>query len=207
MKTQLPKPIRNATRIWALAFLVLLVPATRSHAQFFGYGNYGYGYPGFGYGYGYPPVGYNGYGYGGGLGFGLGLGYGYNPTSYGYFGNAYPPGLLAPIISGVGDTNPLMGVGLTPLGVQSALAEGTLLRGSRASIAGRPAGVNPYYGPGAVNPYYGSAAANPYYGPAAVNPYYGPGAVNPVPGAGPSNPLPKTGAAGQYSGTGSARPR
>ncbi|AGA28855.1 hypothetical protein [Singulisphaera acidiphila] len=161
MMTQLPKPIR----ILAFAFLVLTVPATRSSAQAYGYGygypgfGYGYGYPGFGYGYGYPSMGY--YGYGGGLGFGLGLGYGYSPTSYGYFGNAYPPGLQAPFISGVGDTNPLMGLGLTPLGVQSALAEGTLLRGSRTPIAGRPGVANPLPRTGAASQYSGTGAARP----------------------------------------------
>jgi hypothetical protein len=61
-----------------------------------GYGGVGYGYPGYGYGYGYPGYGYAGYGYGG---------YGGYPL--------IPPGIF----------NPLFGLGLSPLGVQSALTE------------------------------------------------------------------------------------
>lgn len=167
MMTQLPNSIRNAIRILGLACLVSVVPAAHARAQVFGYGGYG-GYPGygygyavpgvgigapglgFGYGYGFPPGGY--YGYGGAVGFGGGLGFAYPPTSYGYFGNAYPPGLLPPLVSGVGDTNPLMGVGLTPLGVQSALAEGALRRGAQPPVAGavRPGAVNS--APGAFQP-------------------------------------------------------
>ncbi|SIN72921.1 hypothetical protein SAMN05444166_0483 [Singulisphaera sp. GP187] len=164
MMTPLSKPIR----ILALALLVLIVPATRSRAQGFGYGGYGYPGYGFGYGYGFPPGGY--YGYGGALGFGGGLGFGYVPTSYGYFGNAYPPGLQAPLISGVGDTNPLMGLGLTPLGVQSALAEGTLLRGARAPIVVRPGVANQAPGTGLTNPLPRTSAASQYSGTGSARP-------------------------------------
>lgn len=152
--------------ILALAFLVLMVPATPSQAQLYGYGGYGYGaygYPGYGYGYGvpgfgygygvpgyvvgYPPVGY--YGYGGVPGLGLG----YSGISYGYFGNPYI-GIGPPLVSGVGDTNPLFGVGLTPLGVQSALGEGALIRASRP----RAVKVDP---PVAKQPEDGTGSARP----------------------------------------------
>ncbi len=86
-------------------------------------GGMGYGYPGMGggMGYGYPGMGGGmGYGYpgmGGGMGYaapyyGGGLGYGYGPSIiYGY-GNPGP-----------GVYNPTFGLGLTPLGVNSALTE------------------------------------------------------------------------------------
>ncbi|HEY2159076.1 MAG TPA: hypothetical protein VGH33_25840 [Isosphaeraceae bacterium] len=110
----------------------------------YGYGGLGYGYGGFGYGglgygYGYPGVGYGygfgypaygaGYGYGGlGYGFGglgpggLGFGYGSPGVGYGYgnlaYGNPY-------LLSGL--FNPLFGVGMTPLGLQSYLYERNVL--------------------------------------------------------------------------------
>jgi hypothetical protein len=69
-----------------------------------GYGGFGIGYPGYGYGFGYPAY---GYGYGG-------LGYGYGGFGYGGYGYpTIPTGLF----------NPLFGVGLTPLAVQSAVTE------------------------------------------------------------------------------------
>ena len=77
--TRLHKRILNATRILGLALLILIVPATRSQAQFYGYP--GYGYPGYGYGgYGYPGYGYGGYGY---PGYGYGYG-GYGMPGFGY---------------------------------------------------------------------------------------------------------------------------
>jgi hypothetical protein len=119
----------------------------------FGYGGYamgGYGYPGFGYGY--PGVGYGGFGYGYGYpavgyGFGGGLGYpvGLPSPAYGYYGGPYGYG-----ISGPGAFNPLFGMGLTPLGVQSAQAERYLLgRGLTGSSRG--------YSAPATNTTYGTA--------------------------------------------------
>jgi hypothetical protein len=78
----------------------------------------GMGYPmmagGFGYGYGYPGWGggFGGYGYGG---FG---GYGYGPGAFygGYPGYGMP-----------GLSNPLFGVGMTPLGAQSFMYETQVL--------------------------------------------------------------------------------
>ncbi|MDR3637050.1 MAG: hypothetical protein P4L84_24820 [Isosphaeraceae bacterium] len=75
----------------------------------YGYGGYGYSYPGYGYSYGYPGMGYSGMGYG-----------------YGNF--PYVPTLTT---SGAPYVNPLFGVGLSPLGVNSALSERYMLgRGS-----------------------------------------------------------------------------
>ncbi len=113
---------------------LLLAPASFAQAQLggygggfgypvYGYGGYGgpmgmgYGYPGMGYGYGYG-YGYPGMGYGfGGPGLGYGYGLGYNGVQQ-YF---YPS---------MGYANPLFGLGLSPLGVQSNLAETALIRGA-----------------------------------------------------------------------------
>jgi hypothetical protein len=104
---------------------------------------------GLGYGTGLAPADYYGYGYNSVPPLGLG----YSGVSYGYFGNPYI-GVGAPLISGVGDTNPLFGLGLTPLGVQSALAEGALINASRTRT---------YVVPGApaANPAYGTSPARP----------------------------------------------
>ncbi len=122
-----------------LALAILLVSSKTARAQFPGYGGMGmaYGYPGWGYGgfYGYPAMRF-GYGYGAmgygfpGMGFGYYGGYGYPAYGYGYgypgfgysgfgYGNPgfYSPGLF----------NPLFGVGLTPLGVQSYMYETQVL--------------------------------------------------------------------------------
>jgi hypothetical protein len=107
------------------------------------YGVGGYGYPGLGYGgyglagygygrigYGYPGLGYGGYGlagYGyGGIGYGYpGLGYGFAYSGFPYSAAAYGFGATGlgyvPILPGL--SNPLFGVGTTPLAVQSAMAE------------------------------------------------------------------------------------
>jgi hypothetical protein len=108
-----------------------IASAAPAHAQYFGYG--GYGYPGFGFG-GYPGFGYGGYG----LGYG---GYGYPGYDFGYngFGFGAPvAGLPYTYYAGYNSPylNPLFGVGLTPLGAQSALAEIYLLgRGNGATVS------------------------------------------------------------------------
>jgi hypothetical protein len=110
-----------------LAGVVLLAVLTpTSKAQIIGYPGLGYGYPG--YGYGFMGFGYPGYGYGffGGFpAYGFDAGFGY--PSYAYV----PYGPFGP-----GSTNPLFGLGLTPLGVQSALGERYLL-GRGLSVTGR----------------------------------------------------------------------
>jgi hypothetical protein len=132
--------------ILTLAMVIVLVPAKDVGAQFMAYGGgygfpamgYGYGYPGLGYGYDYPGLGYGyaPYAYGG---FGYGYGYGYPGYAYGlgYPGNFYGldnPGFYTP-----GLMNPLFGVGLTPLGVQSYQFETRLLgRVPRSATRYRP---------------------------------------------------------------------
>jgi hypothetical protein len=131
---------------WAsvLAAAILLVSSAPAHAQFPAYGGGGLavGYPGWGMGYGgmgYGGMGYGGMGYGGmgygGMGYG-GMGYGgmgYGGMGYGGIGYGYPgftyygfgygnPGFYTP-----GLANPLFGVGMTPLGVQSYLYETQVL--------------------------------------------------------------------------------
>ncbi len=98
------------------------------------------GYPGWGYGgfYGYPGIGYGGFGYGypmAAVPYGYGYGYGYPAYAYGgypgfqYYGFGYGnPGFYTP-----GLANPLFGVGMTPLGVQSYLYETQIL--GRRSMA------------------------------------------------------------------------
>ena len=154
-------PSRGSMRLagWVLALAVLAFAFTprTCQAQFFGYGGYGfpgygmyggyaYGYPGMGfgyggmgYGYGYPMVGGMGYGYPmmGGLGYGYpmmgGYGYGYGyPYGAGYPGFAYTGALLSNPYS-----NPLFGVGLTPLGVNSYFTEMNMLGRGQARAAAR----------------------------------------------------------------------
>jgi hypothetical protein len=102
-----------------------------------GYGGMGYGGMGYGYGgmgYGYPMMGY-GYGMGyGGMGYGFGgMGYGYGFPGYGMgYGNPYA-------LSGL--FNPLFGVGMTPLGLQSYLYERNVLGRGLLTGAPRPAGT------------------------------------------------------------------
>jgi hypothetical protein len=111
----------------ALPLLFLCGPTTRAQAQFFG----GYGFPGYGYGMG---MGFPGYGYG--MGYGLGYGFGYPPYSEGYLFNGAGVTMAVPGPFGVypgygsygyGASNPLFGLGLTPLGVNSAIAERYIL--------------------------------------------------------------------------------
>jgi hypothetical protein len=151
------------TLFLALTLLALLpgVASAQFLAGGFGYGGWGYGgygYPGYGFGgYGVSPYAF-GYGYGYGYGYpaygmaygGIGYGYpgfgGFYP-GYGYgYGTLYPnitaanvlgysPGLpyAGPALSSP-YTNPLFGVGLTPLGVQSYFAESNMLgRGQLAA--------------------------------------------------------------------------
>jgi hypothetical protein len=111
----------------------------------FGYGGlgYGYGYPGMGYGYGfgYPAYG-AGFGFGGVGPWGMGYGYGSPGVGYGYGNLAYGnPYLLTGLF------NPLFGVGMTPLGLQSYLYERNVLgRGltgySRGYSSDAPAATN-----------------------------------------------------------------
>ena len=177
------KPIVSSARTLALILALLALPPTLAQAQFFGYGGYpgmayGYGYPGIGYGtygygypaygyggfgYGYPGMGYGGYGYGyPGLNYNFGYGYGYPGLGFGYGGYS----LSVPGFGFWGNSpyntlgfagvypNPLFGLGLTPLGVNSALGERYLLgRGAPTAnvITGtvRPYGYSSSYsGPG-----------------------------------------------------------
>ena len=120
-----------------LASVILVISSAPAHAQFPAYGGGGIGiaYPGWGYGgfYGYPAM---GYGYGG-MGYGYGYpvmgggfygGYGYPAYAYGgpgfrYYGFGYVnPGFYTP-----GLMNPLFGVGMSPLGVQSYMYETQVL--------------------------------------------------------------------------------
>jgi hypothetical protein len=158
----------------ALLLALLVVSAAPARAQvivsggfgppWYGYGAFGYGYPGFGYGYGVPGYGYPGFGYGYGVpGYGYGVpvyGYGYGVPVYGstYSGLNYPdygyPGYFP--LGPSGAQNPLFGLGLTPLGVQSALTERSLLgRGStgyRSSPVYLPSQGPPSYGSGSYFP-------------------------------------------------------
>ena len=98
----------------------------------YGYG-YGYGYPGYGMGYGGMGYGGMGYGYSGMGGFypGYGYGYGYGtlyPNITAGYALGYAPGVpyAGPAMSSP-YTNPLFGLGLTPLGVQSYFTESNML--------------------------------------------------------------------------------
>jgi hypothetical protein len=112
-----------------LIVLTLIATPRAAQAQFPGYdwpyGGMGYPFPSFGYGmYGSPyGFGFPGVGYGyGALGFGYpGLGIGYPAFGYGgpLFANPY--------------ANPLFGVGLTPLGLQSYNTELNFMGRGRAS--------------------------------------------------------------------------
>jgi hypothetical protein len=155
----LPDRIGRMSRTLTLAFVIATVPAYRVNAQYFGYG---YGFPGYGYGAGMP---FSGYGYGYGLpGYGFGAygppsmayGYGLGYPGYGYGGAGYyggpgvgvgGPGLYgvgAPFgATGPGSFNPYFGLGLTPLGVESALTERYLLGRGTAAYSTRPGTVPP----------------------------------------------------------------
>lgn len=140
---------------WVLPFALALVlgalPATRARAQMygFGYGAYGvaspyggfnYGYPAVAFGLPYPRVGF-GYGYGG-YGYSYPIagysyaypGLGYSGLGYGYGAYPYVPSYAT---SGAPYVNPLFGVGLSPLGVNSALSERYMLGRSTGSAYSR----------------------------------------------------------------------
>jgi len=149
-----------------LALVIVLMPSEKADAQMVGFGaavgptsfgynngypmvNYpftsfgnaypGVGYGGMGYGMGYGGMGYGGMGYGG-MGYG-GMGYGgmgYGGMGYGgmgYGGMGYGGGYAG--YYGTGWQNPMFGVGLTPLGTQSYMAETRLFN--------RVPRVSPYY--------------------------------------------------------------
>jgi hypothetical protein len=164
------RPIRLAGWVLALALASFAFTPRECQAQFFGYGGYGYpgfyggyggygmyggygfGYPGmgFGYGYGYPMMGYGmgGFGYPmmGGLGYGGYGGYGGMMGGYGYgygypFGAGYPGFSYAGALLSNPYTNPLFGVGLTPLGVNSYFTEMNMLGRGQARAAGVGAAI------------------------------------------------------------------
>ena len=140
--------IARSSRRATLALVFLVVPTTLVHAQFFGGYGYGYGVPAYGYGYGYPGYGLGGFGYPGlayGPGFGYpGYGYGYGYGASFYYGGPGisvggpgPYGFVPVGGPGPGIYNPYFGVGLTPLGVESALTERYLLgRGTTGYSSG-----------------------------------------------------------------------
>jgi len=140
------------------------VPASFARAQIgpapaaLGYPMYGYGYGGMGYGYGYPAYGY-GFGYPGPIGYGFGYPWGAYPTT-GYGGGVAPGyGLgyygIQQFTYGSAYSNPLYGQGLTPLGIQSALSENALIRGSAGAQRSphRALPSNPVPGGAAIYPY------------------------------------------------------
>ena len=164
------RSIRLAGWVLALALVSFAFTPRTCQAQFFGYGGYGYpgfyggygGYGGYGMyggygGYGYPMMGgmgYGGFGYPmmGGMGYGYGypmMGYGYGyPMMGGYgYGYGYPFGAGYPGFSYTGAllsnpyTNPLFGVGLTPLGVNSYFTEMNLLGRGQTRAAGVGAAI------------------------------------------------------------------
>ena len=157
---------RNLTRSLALSLVFVAVPTGFVRAQGFGYGygfpGYGYGMSGFGYGgmgYGYGGTGYGGFGYPG-VGLGYGGNFGYSGFGYGV-GMAYggagvsvgspgPYGYWVPYGSpGPGVLNPYFGVGLTPLGVNSALTERYLLGRGTTRYSSSYGPAQPSYAPSA----------------------------------------------------------
>jgi len=144
-------------RSLAIASAIGLLAASPARAQYpfgpgFAYPGYGgYGYGGYGYGYGgYGPgfVGGNGFGPAvySNMGFGVGtVATGYGSVMAGYaapiYGTGYPMfgyGFGAPGYgpSGIGYVNPLFSLGLSPLAVQTAIAEQSL-RGTPIRIERR----------------------------------------------------------------------
>lgn len=143
--SQIQRPRRIASWLIAVAALAFIFAPRKCEAQFFGYGGYGFpgygfyggygmyggyglGFPGMGFGYG---LGFPGMGYGAGIVPGYGYGYGY-PFGLGYPGFAYTGSLLSNPY-----TNPLFGVGLTPLGVNSYFTEMNMLGRGQARAGAR----------------------------------------------------------------------
>lgn len=143
----LPRILRLPVPALALAAaLVAGLPGSASAQYPFGFGGYGAGFaPGFGYGSGY-----------GGFSPGWGAAAGnpyigapnwyngeYGVVPYGYY-SPFPnfaPGLIYGETTGIagygptgiGYANPLFGVGLSPLAVQSAATERAMVRGSQGA--------------------------------------------------------------------------
>jgi hypothetical protein len=158
--------VLKSARTLTLALVFLALPPTLAHAQFIGYGG-GLGYPGVGYGgLGYPGIGYGGLGYPGvgygglgypGVGFG-GLGYGFGGLGFAGYGFASGFPALAYSYQGFNPygyagfypnyPSPMFGVGLTPLGVNSALTERYMLGRGLPARTVTPNGYgSSYYAP------------------------------------------------------------
>jgi hypothetical protein len=152
------RDLAGSVRRLALAAALVGLTSAGARGQFMGYGGFGYGYPAYDYGgldyggvypgYGYGGMGYGGMGYGGmgyggigGFGFG-GFGWGGYPVPTGIYGTGYSGIYPAAAYGGFGPgvVNPLFGLGLSPLGVQSTLAETAIIRGSGVYVR-RPAAV------------------------------------------------------------------
>lgn len=138
MISNMSKRLLRAGGLIALVAVFAVGSGSPARAQWFGGGYgymggyspyaFGYGYPAYGFGYGYPAY---GFGYGAPYGYSAGSGYGFTgygmagpsfiyntagigPYGYGAFGYGFGPSPFS---------NPLFGLGLSPLGVQSAVGE------------------------------------------------------------------------------------
>lgn len=138
--SRLRRSVRGAIGTLGALVVLLGLCAAPARAQGFGYGAWGsgfgypaYGYPGYGFGYGYPAYGVGGFA-------GYGFGYGFPGFGYATAGFNQPwigPGFGAFANTAPGLYNPMFGLGLTPLGTQSALTERYLLgRGIRTYNSG-----------------------------------------------------------------------
>jgi hypothetical protein len=140
---------------WTVLTVALLACSPReARAQFYGYGGFGfpaYGYGGLGFGYGGLGFGYGGLGFGyGGYGYGgypASYGYGYPGGGYGGYNYGYPGlgvtsfgvgygGFSPYLVPSLNNWNPYFGLGLSPLGVQSAVTETAIMRGAASSSRG-----------------------------------------------------------------------
>ncbi len=142
--------IRAAIVILGLSLAAIAVTPSRSHAQFIGgYGGFGGGYGGYGGsvsggfgGYGGFGGGYGGLGYGG-VGYG-GMGYGGFGGIYGGVGNAF----YNPFYINFGLNPTTLATGVTPLAIQSAIANTNLIGAGRASASPSPTSRPIYLSPG-----------------------------------------------------------
>ena len=137
---------RMVVALALVAVLAVGLGASSASAQYYNPPGFGFGNPP-GIGYGYPGMGYGGYGYGY-----PGLGFGYGGFAYGagYGGlTPYTSGFTAP-----GTYNPLFGLGLTPLGVQSAMAERYVLGRGLTGPGGNVMVVTPGSYGNTPNPVY-----------------------------------------------------